>query len=153
MPKTMLIEYCGPLRAYVEDDDPDAECVTPTPVVEIVDTGQMASYGVPIEVDATVAGRSPAVIIPAKAAKGRPGMPDYEPAVTEVWDAGEGLLAQTDNWRLVGATVPTMPEVLHSVGTDKEKAAAALATEQARGPDARKTLVDKLDAITKEPTS
>lgn len=43
--------------------------------------------------------------------------------------------------------VPTIPEVLAAVGEDPEKAQAALAAEQARGADARSTLVEKLEAI------
>jgi hypothetical protein len=98
-PKTIAIVYVGPLRAYVEDGlDDDSK--TPAPVVEIVDTGQVATYGVAIDVDATVAGRPPKLLTPAVEAKGEPGTPGYEPAVAEVWDPGEGLLAQADNWQL-----------------------------------------------------
>lgn len=78
---TKLIEYIGPLRAYVEDGTDD-DSKTPAPVIEIVDTGQAVTWGVPIEVDAAVAGRPP---------KGD--------------DPGEGLLAQTD-WRLAKTKEP-----------------------------------------------
>lgn len=49
---------------------------------------------------------------------------------------------------------PTVEEILTDVGEDKEKAAAALASEQeARGDKARKTLVEPLQAIiSKEPS-
>ena len=43
--------------------------------------------------------------------------------------------------------VPTVKEILDSVGDDQEKAAEALAQEQARGDAARSTLVEKLEAI------
>lgn len=38
-------------------------------------------------------------------------------------------------------------DILAEVGTDKEKAAAALETEKARGDDARSTLLEKLQAV------
>lgn len=41
---------------------------------------------------------------------------------------------------------PTIPEILKEVGDDKEKAAAALAQEQA-GDKPRPSLVEKLEAI------
>lgn len=41
----------------------------------------------------------------------------------------------------------TVAKVLDAVGDDKDKAAAALAAEQARGDEARSTLVEKLRAI------
>lgn len=44
-------------------------------------------------------------------------------------------------------SVPTISDVLKGVGTDKDKAAAALTTEKERGDDARSTLVEKLQAI------
>lgn len=48
---------------------------------------------------------------------------------------------------------PTVKEVLADVGDDQDKAAEALATEQAKGDDARGTLVAKLEAIVNPPQS
>lgn len=58
--------------------------------VEIFDTGEWASPGEPIEVDAELAGRAP---------KGEPGDEDFDP--------GEGLLAQPSNWKLATAAATT----------------------------------------------
>lgn len=41
----------------------------------------------------------------------------------------------------------TIPEVLAEVGDDRAKAQAALDAEQARGEDARSSLVEKLEAL------
>ena len=45
------------------------------------------------------------------------------------------------------AKVATVDDILKDVGDDKAKAAEALKTEEARGDDARSTLVKKLQAI------
>lgn len=42
---------------------------------------------------------------------------------------------------------PTVKEILAEVGDDKEKAAAALEAEQAKGDKARSSLVEKLQAV------
>lgn len=46
-----------------------------------------------------------------------------------------------------GPKVATVDDILKDVGDDKAKAAEALKTEEARGDDARSTLVKKLQAI------
>jgi hypothetical protein len=48
---------------------------------------------------------------------------------------------------------PTIEEILKEVGDDKAKAADALSAEQAKGDDARSTLVKKLEAIANPPAS
>jgi hypothetical protein len=61
-------------------------------------------------------------------------------------DIGKRLV-KSPVWEAVGDADPTIEEVVASVGQDKEKAAAALAAEQAKGDGARKTLVRKLEAV------
>jgi len=46
---------------------------------------------------------------------------------------------------------PTAKEILDEVGDDRDKAAAALEAEQAKGDKARSTLVAKLEAIVTNP--
>lgn len=58
--------------------------------------------------------------------------PETEPASTEV--AGVDLSAKAD-------------DVVEAVGADKEKAAAVLEAEQAKGDKARKGLVERLQAV------
>ncbi len=60
----------------------------------------------------------------------------------------ERLDAQPSNWSKVPPGKPrTIPEILFDVDGDPERAAAELATERARGDDARVTLVADLEAI------
>jgi hypothetical protein len=95
-----------------------------------IDTGQWIDPGDPVEVDEDVAGRSPS---------GTPGEDDYDP--------GAGLLAQTANFAEADLSASTVAKVLESVGDDPARAEAALAAEQAKGDKARKSLIDKLEAI------
>lgn len=92
-----------------------------------IDTGQHLLPGEPVDVDEAVAGRAP-----------------------EGDDPGEGLLAQTANFIEADMTASTVAKVLEGVGDDPERAAAALAAEQLRGDKARKSLIDKLEAIIAE---
>jgi hypothetical protein len=65
----------------------------------------------------------------------------------EVPDEIGRRMVKSPVWEVVGDADPTVEEILAAVGTDKEKAAAALAAEQAKGDGARKTLVRKLEAV------
>jgi hypothetical protein len=65
-------------------------------------------------------------------------------------DIGERLLASPVWERPSGRSEPTVDEVLAEVGDDKEKAAAALSAEQAKGEPARSTLVQRLEALIAE---
>jgi hypothetical protein len=89
-----------------------------------IQTGQLLEPGDPVEVDEDVAGRAP----------------DGD-------EPGEGLLAQTGNFVEADMSASTVAKVLESVGDDQERAAAALAVEQAKGDKARKSLIDKLEAL------
>jgi hypothetical protein len=62
-------------------------------------------------------------------------------------DVGERLLASPVWERPGGRSEPTVEEVLIDVGDDRDKAAAALAAEQAKGDSARSTLVQRLEAL------
>jgi hypothetical protein len=95
-----------------------------------IETGQWLDHGDPVEVDEDVAGRSPS---------GTPGEDDYDP--------GAGLLAQTANFVEADLSASTVAKVLESVGDDPARAEAALAAEQAKGDKARKSLIDKLQAL------
>jgi hypothetical protein len=95
-----------------------------------IETGQWLDLGDPVEVDEKVAGRSPS---------GTPGEDDYDP--------GAGLLAQTANFVEADMSASTVAKVLESVGDDPARAEAALAAEQAKGDKARKSLIDKLEAL------
>jgi hypothetical protein len=95
-----------------------------------IETGQWLDHGDPVEVDEDVVGRSPS---------GTPGEDDY--------DAGAGLLAQTANFVEADLSASTVAKVLESVGDDPARAEAALAAEQAKGDKARKSLIDKLEAL------
>lgn len=64
-------------------------------------------------------------------------------------DVAERLLS-SPVWERPSAKEPTIDEVLADVGTDRDKAAAALAKEQAKGDKARSTLVSKLEAVIAE---
>lgn len=64
-------------------------------------------------------------------------------------DVAERLL-ESPTWERPSAKEPTIDEVLDDVGDDRDKAAAALAEEQAKGEKARKTLIDKLEAVIAE---
>ena len=89
-----------------------------------IETGQWLEPGDPVEVDEAVAGRSP-----------------------EGDDPGEGLLAQVGNFIEADMGSATVAKVLESVGEDPDRAAAALALEQAKGDKARKTLISELEVI------
>jgi hypothetical protein len=89
-----------------------------------IETGQWLEPGDPVEVDDDVAGRPPAGD-----------------------DPGAGLLAQTGNFVEADLSTSTVAKVLESVGDDPERAAAALAAEQAKGDRARKSLIEKLEAL------
>jgi hypothetical protein len=89
-----------------------------------IETGQWLDPGDPVEVDEAVAGHAP-----------------------EGDDPGGGLLAQTGNFVEADMSASTVAKVLESVGDDPAKAAAALSAEQAKGDKARKSLIDKLEAL------
>lgn len=89
-----------------------------------IETGQWLEPGTPTDVDEAVAGRPP-----------------------EGDDPGAGLLAQTANFVEADMSTSTVAKVLESVGDDPDRAAAALAAEQAKGDGARRTLIDKLQAL------
>lgn len=89
-----------------------------------IETGQWIERGVPAEVDEEVAGSAP----------------DGD-------DPGEGLLAQVANFVEADMSASTVDKVLEAVGEDPERAAAALAAEQTKGDKARKSLIDKLEAL------
>ena len=89
-----------------------------------IETGQWLEPGDPVDVDEAVAGRAP-----------------------QGDDPGEGLLAQTANFVEADMSASTVAKVLESVGDDPDRATAALAAEQAKGDKARKSLIDKLEAI------
>lgn len=89
-----------------------------------IDTGQWFDPGQPVEVDDDIAGRAP----------------DGD-------DPGAGLLAQTGNFVEADMTAATVADVLAGVGDDPDLAAQALAAEQTKGERARKSLIDKLEAI------
>lgn len=95
-----------------------------------IETGQWLAPGAPVDVDEDVAGHAPS---------GTPGDDDYDP--------GSGLLAQTGNFVEADMSASTVAKVLESVGDDPDRAAAALAAEQAKGERARKSLIDKLEAL------
>lgn len=95
-----------------------------------IETGQWLEPGDPADVDESVAGHAPS---------GTPGEDDYDP--------GAGLLAQTANFVEADMSASTVAKVLESVGDDPSRAAAALSAEQAKGERARKSLIDKLEAI------
>jgi hypothetical protein len=65
----------------------------------------------------------------------------------EVPDDIGARLVKSPAWEEVGEAEPTIEEILSDVGSNKDKAAAALADEQAKGDGARKTLVRKLEAV------
>ncbi len=89
-----------------------------------IETGQWLERGDPAEVDEAVAGRAP-----------------------EGDDPGAGLLAQTGNFIEADMSAATVGKVLDAVGDDPVRAEAALTAEQAKGERARKSLIDKLEAI------
>lgn len=69
-----------------------------------------------------------------------------EPIEVET-ELAERLLAQEANWAEADLGAATIKDVLAEVGDDVSRAQQALALEQAKGADARKTLIEKLDAI------
>lgn len=89
-----------------------------------IETGQWLAPGDPVDVDEDVAGHAP----------------DGD-------DPGSGLLAQTGNFVEADMSASTVAKVLESVGEDPDRAAAALAAEQAKGERARKSLIERLEAI------
>lgn len=89
-----------------------------------IETGQVLRPNEPADVDEAVAGRPP----------------DGD-------DPGEGLLAQTGNFVEADMSAATVADVLAGVGEDPDRAAAALAAEQAKGGRSRKSLIDKLEAL------
>lgn len=108
---TKTLIYIGPFAAGVQ-----------------IETGQVLEHGVPVDVDAALAGHAPS-------GEGD----DYDP--------GTGLLAQTSNFIEADMSSATVAMVIEAVGDDAERAAAALAAEQAKGERARKSLIDRLEAI------
>lgn len=95
-----------------------------------IETGQWLRPGEPLDVDEALAGYPPS---------GTPGEDDHDP--------GAGLLAQTGNFVEADMSASTVAKVLEDVDDDPDRAAAALASEQAKGERARKSLIDKLEAI------
>lgn len=93
--------------------------------------------GEPVEVPDELAGRPP------RPPSGNPDEEDYDPG-----DEGEGLLAQSI-FVEADLNAASVADVLAEVADDPGRASAALAAEQARGSNARKTLVAKLEAIVK----
>lgn len=89
-----------------------------------IETGQWLEPGDPVEVDEDVAGHGP----------------DGD-------DPGAGLLAQTANFVEADMSGSTVAKVLEAVGDDPEKAEQALALERTKGDGARRTLIDKLEAL------
>lgn len=64
-------------------------------------------------------------------------------------DVGKRLLT-SPVWEEVGEGERTIAEIVADVGNDRDKAAEALAEEQAKGASARKTLISKLEAVIDE---
>lgn len=62
-------------------------------------------------------------------------------------DLADRLLEQTANFVEADMSAATVADVLNAVGDDVARAEAALAAEQAKGDKARKSLIDKLEAI------
>lgn len=62
-------------------------------------------------------------------------------------EVAEQLLQQEGNWVETELGAATIKDVLAEVGDDSDRARQALALEQAKGADARKTLIEKLEAI------
>lgn len=62
-------------------------------------------------------------------------------------ELAEQLLEQEGNWAEADLGTATIKDVLAEVGDDMGRAQQALALEEAKGPDARKTLIEKLSAI------
>jgi hypothetical protein len=69
-----------------------------------------------------------------------------EPIEVET-DLAEQLLEQEGNWAEADLGTATIRDVLAEVGDDLGRAQQALALEEAKGSDARKTLIEKLEAI------